>query len=86
MRCAIAGYASFEQAKQAIHSLETHISIQEIVIARSTQLAWWKFRAKRALARSAGSAARFWVVMSGELSNIDRARAILGQLAHVARS
>jgi hypothetical protein len=79
MRCAIAGYASFEQAKQAVRSLETQLSIQEIVITQDMQLPWRKFRAKRALYRRAGSGARFWVVMGGELGSIDQARALLAK-------
>ena len=85
MRTVIAGYKSFEQAQQAVRSVETSVSTQDIVITEGTQLAWWKFRAKRALRRGAGTS-RFWVVMSGELSSINRARAVLAKPFDIARS
>jgi len=84
MQTVIAGYASFEQAKQAVRSLEPSFSTQDIVIADRNQQAWRQFRPQGEIKLSISGPPRFLVVMSGEVDNIERARAMLAGSGEVA--
>ena len=74
MQRVIAGYDSFEQAKQAVRSLEPHFSIQDVVIADECQTLWRKLHPERDDTRRTMP---FLVVMAGEPDAIQRARALL---------
>jgi hypothetical protein len=76
MQSVIGEYESFEDARQAVRSLERQqFSIQDMIIADQRPNA----RPQKELARDGGGTrdANFLVLMRGERLPIDRARALL---------
>jgi hypothetical protein len=74
MQRVIAGYGSLAQAQQAVRSLESSLSIQDVVIADKHHRTWRKLHPESA---DTSSTRPFLVVMTGEPSVIARARELL---------
>lgn len=84
MQSVIGGYDIFEDAQQAVRSLERHqISIQDVVIADQKVRSWRVASAEpRSKAPGLRLNARFLVLMRGELTTVTRARDLLSAAQH----
>jgi hypothetical protein len=77
MRIVIGEYESWAAAQRAVHTLESQISILNIVIGDQRQSRWRRRDLKRNRSLDAPESANFVVSMSGARENIDRARRLL---------